>query len=210
MHPVKQALCVAIACLVATIAYTVWDDATWGLHLITPCSRPENLHTIAASIDFSKIRTWYIVYDTNRVPFVKRFEGHPKVVELACNLPGSMGNMQRNMALDAIAKGMVYFVDDDNTVHPHFWALCDRFKRNKIYTFNYERDGAVLKGDTPVVGAIDTSQYVFDIHLARGVRFDPHRYEADGVFIEQLVAAHPDKWEFVDEVAAVYNNLQKK
>lgn len=182
--------------------------------LITPCSRPENLHKVAASIDFTKVQTWFIVHDARpgrggsptRVFDPAEF---PSVVELWCDAPGTAGHPARNMVLERVHKGLVYFVDDDNAVHPRFWDLVDTFEPGKIYSFDMEyRDGHVLRGNIARVGHIDTAQVVFDAGLVGSLRFRADKYEADGLFFEALIGSHPDLWQYKPGVHAFYNRLR--
>lgn len=182
--------------------------------LVTPCSRPENLPRVAASIDFTKVQTWFIVHDatpggggsSRRVLDPREF---PCVVELWCDAPGTAGHPARNMILDRLRNGLVYFVDDDNAVHPGFWDLADTFEPGKIYSFDMVySQGNVLKGDRPVVGFVDTAQVVFDASLVGALRFHAGLYDADGRFFQALIDSHRDAWEYVPGVYAFYNKLR--
>lgn len=180
------------------------------LVVVTPCSRPENLPRVRASLDFDHVTTWYIVYDTSQRPYKKRYEDDPKVVELACADPYSInGNSQRNIALHSIAEGMVYLLDDDNAIHPDFWRLWEICEPGKIYTFDMVReDGNVQKGDHPVPHDIDSSQCLFDARLMGPTRFVPPVYHADGIFLYNLCRNHRRDWVYVPQVAAFWNRLR--
>lgn len=178
------------------------------LDILTPCSRPENLEKMMQTIQFHLIRTWYVIYDTRRFPFKKRFN-HPQIVEMECKSEGTVGHQIRNMGLELICDGLLYFLDDDNVVHPSFWNVAETFQENKIYTFDLiHQDGTILTGDRPVVKCIDTAQYVFDIRLVENLRFDASLYTADGVFIQTLCETHRDKWEYVRKIGCFYNRLK--
>ena len=67
------------------------------LTIVTPCSRPENLHIIAESINIPKDRyRWIIVFDSPTLPdFSLIPEGLSSLI--AINSPYSVcGNAQRN------------------------------------------------------------------------------------------------------------------
>lgn len=176
--------------------------------LVTPCSRPQNLKKLEESIDFEKVSMWYIVYDCRKMAFEKRYEGNPKVTELECKEEGTSGNQCRNMALDQIKSGMVYFLDDDNVIHPDFWTL--DAPKGKIVTFNQITDdlGGVRKGDDVRVGYIDTAQFFMDRSLIGERRFVNDKYEADGIFVVELYEANKDNWVYMDKIAAYYNKLK--
>jgi hypothetical protein len=176
------------------------------LHIVTPCSRPQNLEKIKNSINFDLIDSWHIIYDTRNQLFVKRFN-HPKIIESECKKDGVVGHPIRNMALDTIKDGLIYYLDDDNIVHYNFWNICSNFSCNNIYLFDQQRGSEVLKGNNPTVDNIDTAQYVFDSKLVNNLRFDINRYNADGLFIETLCKQNPNKITYIDKICANYNFL---
>lgn len=178
-----------------------------GLAIVTPCSRPENLPEIFETVRFDLIDTWYIVYDTRHAAFVKRYD-HPQIVEMECGDEGVSGNACRNRALDVIGEGMVYFLDDDNLVHPEFWKMS--FAPGRIHTFDMQySDGRVLPGTRPVVDGIDTAQCVVDVALVGPNRWVVTEYAADGMFINAVWEAHKDKWVYHPVVASHYNRLRE-
>lgn len=178
------------------------------LTLLTPCSRPENLERIKQTIQFHLIDKWYVIYDTRHFPFQKRFS-HPQIVEMECQDEGTVGHQIRNMGMNLIHDGMLYFLDDDNVLHPFFWNVIANIQPGKIYTFDLlYQDGTILTGDKPKVKCIDTAQYIFDMQLVGNLRFDASLYTGDGVFIETMVDMHKDKWEYIPNVACYYNRLK--
>jgi hypothetical protein len=178
------------------------------LTLLTPCSRPENLERMMQTIQFHLIDKWYIIYDTRHFPFQKRFS-HPQIVEMECKDEGSVGHQIRNMGMNIIHEGLLYFLDDDNLIHPSFWNVIANVREGKIYTFDLlYQDGTILLGNKPVVRCIDTAQYIFDMKLVGNLRFDASLYIGDGVFIESMVEMHKDKWEYIPEVGCYYNRLK--
>jgi glycosyltransferase involved in cell wall biosynthesis/GR25 family glycosyltransferase involved in LPS biosynthesis len=125
------------------------------LTIVTPCCRQENLELIRNSIHFTHVYQWIIVYDpTKTYPKLKVFD-NPKITELHIPLThpwSKMGNSQRDYALNLIKEGWVYFLDDDNLMHPNFWIIlptihtCEIFsKKNNqekipcFYTFDLEK-----------------------------------------------------------------------
>lgn len=178
------------------------------LTIVTPCSRPENLAKMFETMRFDLIDKWYIIYDTRNATFVRRYH-HPQVVEMECKDEGVVGHPIRNMALGIITDGLVYFLDDDNVIHPEFWKICRSFAPGKIHTFDMEyADKRVLTGDSVKVCSIDTAQYVFDVALVGTTRFIPTEYVADGMFIESVYGANRDKWVYHKQIAAYYNRLR--
>lgn len=175
-------------------------------YIVTPCSRPENLEKMKELINFDLITKWYIIYDTRNQEFIKRYQHHDKIIELECKDEGIVGHQIRNLALNIITSGMMCFLDDDNVIHPEFWNILVEFKLGQIYTFDMiYKNQSILRGNNPVIGSIDTAQYVFDSSLVGNLRFNVSEYAADGYFIQDLVKQNKDKWVYVPKQAAYYN-----
>jgi hypothetical protein len=198
--------------------YSVSDDSavkakpqSAELVIVTPCSRVKNLDIIKEHIQFDKIKNWYIIYDNRHFEFNKRYEGVNKIIELSCKDEGQVGHQIRKMSLDLLKNSgvLIYFLDDDNIIHPNFWNLVPKFQCNHIYSFDQirESEGRILKGGNLVVNYIDTAQYVFDVNLVNNERFCVSEYNADGLFIQQLGKNHKDKCVYFEELAAYYNKL---
>lgn len=193
------------------------QSVTYPLIIITPCSRPENLQKLYESIQFDKITVWLIIYDTRHenVPFIKQFDKetilhHSKIIELECKEEGIAGHQIRNIALNIIMHGLIYFLDDDNIIHPFFWHICTHFKQNTINTFNLlYTTGNVRVGNNPTEHNIDTAQYVFDKSLVGDILFDVNNYSADGAFINSLCENNKEKVFHYNYIAAYYNWLRK-
>lgn len=187
------------------------------LTLITPCSRPENLHVMRESIQMDRIDCWIIVYDTTKTRgvYAPLFD-HPKIHEIGhVSSPESCsGNSQRNKALKLVQSGLIYFLDDDNIMHPNFWALLSRMELGHFYTFDQQRwdefvaaPGDIFKGDTPRLQKIDTAQYVVDARMSTFWKEDD--YKADGLFIEDIYLRFHQDHVYFPEVAAYYNYLRR-
>lgn len=183
------------------------------LTIVTPCSRPENLAKLYASIDFAQVRLWIIVYDARRVSKNKlQFAGHPDILELWHGDPASsVGNAQRNHALDFLTRNrpettLLHFLDDDNTMHPEFWT-CFRLFMKDGFMYSFNRPD--LRGNDIRVNHIDTAMVVVDFSLVPHRRWMPlHLYQADGVYFETLHMEHADRWIHIDAELCLYNTLR--
>ncbi len=183
------------------------------LTIITPCYRQENLPIILKSIQLDKIAKWIIVYDTTKnKKYTHCFKGEPKICELDCDQAGIAGNAQRNHGVNFVKKGFIYFLDDDNIIHPHFWDLVDTFDTEHFYTFDqrfFVQDpfrtttNFVFKGAEPVLRKIDTAMFVVPISMWTPWRVEI--YYADGLFIEDVAKQNPQKHCYIPEVACYYN-----
>lgn len=171
--------------------------------LITPCSRPQNLPKLFDSVRFASILHWYIVHDTDQER--KILPPHPQITEVSFRGPGIAGNPQRNHALQLNKfEGHVYFLDDDNIIHPKFW---DVPLISKIVTFDLVyNDGSVRQGDRPEINHIDTAMFLVHSSLTRA--WKSQLYNADGHFIQDTVHDHPFEWTHIPLIAAYWNKLR--
>jgi glycosyltransferase involved in cell wall biosynthesis len=181
-----------------------------GLIIITPCTRTWNLQKIKESINLTC--EWIIVYDSETCNPI--FCLDEWIIEL--NIKGGIsGNLQRNLALDYCGKNdWVYFLDDDNLLHPEFYALFlnDMWRPNLCgILFSQELpDGSIRKVDKDNVRVccIDQAQYILHMSLIREKRFI-QQYEADGIMIEQIYKEHSNKILITNQVLCYYNKLRQ-
>ena len=85
------------------------------------------------------IDEWIIVYDGNKIesnPFI--FEENEKIKEYIYKCDCIAGIGQRNCALTRITNPdtLLYYLDDDNIIHPDLYNLLDFFDNYRIYTFD--------------------------------------------------------------------------
>jgi len=191
------------------------DEIIKPLIIVTPCSRPQNLEKLYASIEFDNIHFsyWIIIYDTRRQPFIKKYPNHNKIIELECRDEGVVGHQIRNMAMHSIIQqGLIYFLDDDTILHPYFWTIVNNFKSGiVIYTFNLiYQNGIIVFGNKPRVREIDTCQFIFDKSIIGDLHFDTTDYCADGIFIQTLYEKNKEQAVFINSIAAYYNWLNKE
>ncbi len=184
-----------------------------SITIITPCCRPKNLQALYDSIQFEYVTKWYIVYDTSRGrSYTHTFKDHPKIQELECDR-GISGNPQRNTALDLVKSGFVYFLDDDNIVHPDFWDIIPTLEYGKLYTWNQildEDENKTRKGYVVELNSIDTAQYIIPFEMINSKRWIEEEYEADGIFISQIYKENPDNHKFIPFSLCYYNYLEKE
>ena len=180
-----------------------------SISFITPCFRAENLQKIYATINFDRITKWYIVYDTTKDrKYTKQFEGNPKISEYECSDYGISGNAQRNYGMNLVIEGFVYFLDDDNIIHPDFWKL--QVHSDYFYTFNQRRGNRVLKGNNINVGGIDTAMYLVHKKHIQNTLWKLYVYDADGYFISEIFKNNKEKWIYKNKILSYYNYLYGK
>lgn len=187
------------------------------LHIITPVSRIENLprlwHSIEAGLRATPV-AWWCLFDERFGPVPPR----PPWSQVHYWGPGSgqtgaVGYAARNWALERITGGWLYFLDDDNLIHPEFedafiearhlhphagWFLFDQVAA----------DGTLLREAQcpPSVGHVDLGQAVIRRDILQGFRFQEDRYDADGELFARLAAAVPPVC--IPRRASFYNALR--
>jgi len=175
--------------------------------VITPCSRIENIEKVRNSINLNFIDQWIIVYDNKKIiENPKIFNNEPKITELIHQSEGISGNPQRNFALDYIKdkSTFIYFLDDDNIIHPDFYRLIPILKTNKIYTFNQTNR---LIGNKIKLFKIDTAMFLIDYNLCRSLRWKIDKYDADGFYITECYHNNNSSWIFVNNNLCYYNYI---
>jgi len=183
--------------------------------IITPCIRPDNLLNIQKSIPWEHVAEWIIVYDGKRITENPNLFSSDIIKEYLYTGEGISGNPQRNYALDHVTYSdtYIYFLDDDNLIHPNLASIIPTLEDNKIYTFNQERPVDVfpftdyLKGNKIEVFQIDSAMFLIDYNLCKTIRWNPYYYYSDGVFIMECYSLHKEKWVYIDQLLAYYNKL---
>lgn len=180
------------------------------LTVITPCCRPQNLMTVKNSVDFNRVDEWIIVYDGTRVSEIPTLlNDHPhknKIKQYVFTGVGISGNPQRNFALSKIDNWntFLYFLDDDNLIHPYLYRVLDIIDRGYIYTMNQENHPKLL-GNNIQVTKIDTAMFLIDGSLCRDIFWNIHRYDADGYYIMEVHKKNPNKQIWINNPLCYYN-----
>lgn len=175
--------------------------------IITPSIRPNNLLKIKNSINFNYVNEWIIVYDGSKIkdnPLL--FKDNDKIKEYLYKGEGISGNPQRNYALDniVIKDTYLYFLDDDNEIHPDLYKLLTIIDNNKLYTFN-QKDR--INGDYIEIYNIDTAMLLIDYNLCKDIRWILEKYNADGYYIKECYLKNLDKWIYINNTLSTYNIL---
>jgi hypothetical protein len=179
------------------------------LTIITPSYRVDNLLQVKNSINFDYIDEWIIVYDGSKImdnPKLFENEENNKIKEYVykCEEGGISGNPQRNYALDRVTNpdALLYYLDDDNILHPNIYRLLDTIDHNKMYTFNqYNR----IMGNNISLGNIDTAMVIIPYKLCKHIKWILNKYEADFYYIKECydLTNHI----YVDDDLCYYNKI---
>ena len=100
---------------------------------------------------------------------------------------------------------LLYYLDDDNIIHPDLYDLLNYIDNNTIYSFNqYNR----IKGNNINIGYIDTAMVIIPFNLCKNIKWLLDVYEADGYYIKDCIDSNRDKNDYIDQDLCYYNFLQ--
>ena len=197
------------------LPYTPGKSTNKKITIITPSIRPDNLLKIKESINFDFVDEWIIVYDGKKIKENPALFSSEKIKEYVHSGDGGSGNSQRNFALDHVQNPdtYIYFLDDDNLIHPDLYSIIDMLEDNRIYTFNQDRPEKEfpftnnLKGNTIELRKIDSAMFLIDYKLCKNIRWYVYKYFSDGIFIVNVYSENKDKWIYIDQTLSYYNKL---
>lgn len=198
------------------------------LHVVTACSRPENLYALAENLAAISDKIlpvhWWVGMDGRKVKTVSN-----NVVEavLRCHssdvftMDGDItGAPQKNEALRRIAnlpptdRDWVYFLDDDNLIHDSLPALLrDCPTDNVILCPQFTKADQCLRTVCfPKVGDIDLAQFVIPAKWCHESAFSLNDYESDWHYLNELCKfGDPPRsgrsWHWKEYVTTYYNAL---
>jgi hypothetical protein len=164
---------------------------------------------IKSSINFNYIDEWIIVYDGSKItdnPNLFKYQENNKIKEYVYKGEGISGNPQRNYALTQITNPdtLLYYLDDDNIIHPNLYKLLKIIDKNKLYTFNqYNR----IKGNNIAVNCIDTAMVIMPYKLCKNYKWILDKYEADGFYIKECYDNNKNIHIYVDNDLCYYNKI---
>lgn len=174
--------------------------------IITPSYRVDNLLKLKDTINFDYVDEWIIVYDQTKISENPNIFNNSKIKEYCFKGEGISGNPQRNYGMTKVTNPntMIYYLDDDNLIHPNMYKLLNIIDNTKIYTFN-QVDG--LKGNDIRVGHIDTAMFMVPYSLCKNETWIINEYAADGFFIEKCYKNNVETHVFVDNALCYWNKL---
>jgi hypothetical protein len=191
------------------------------LVVITPCCRPQSLRDVHRSVRFSIVSHWIIVFDAEQVPRAdvpRTWLHHPQILLCATtDARSKYGNAQRRFGLQ-IARTLyeehdplIYFLDDDNLVHPAFYDLFRRsmWRRGVFYTFNQRRDWLTCSGRFCARAMMDTAMICLPLSLCPDWQASAV-YAEDFRFIRSVMRTYRSRHVHLNQVAAYYNALQPR
>ena len=198
-------------------------------HVITRCTRPQNLLQIYDSFNYTEnskyFVIWHVLFDTSSLIDIDskllldldKLNAHLHFIE-------SDGSdylyPQISDVVSNINTGWVLIMDDDNICYPNYFdILNDEIRTNvkSAYVYEQEVNGKDFTGlDIRKVGEqhmklqhIDSAQYIIHTSLHKRLKYESG-YDADGKFIEKLYDEHSEKFGFIEKPLCYYNKLRKE
>lgn len=166
-----------------------------NLHILTACSRPDNLAAVAASVGVAAASEqwnvcWHVRYDLERQHIG--------------------GQKLKNDMLDQITEGWVCFLDDDTLLHPGLLEVVANAAAvsDAVVVSQDRADGRHLQAcpENVRIGYIDIGQAVLRRDLIFSHRI-PENYEGDGWFLTAVLAGA--RVTYVDAVLSHHNLLEQ-
>jgi glycosyltransferase involved in cell wall biosynthesis len=199
-------------------------------HVITRCTRPQNLLQILNSLEHKSNKTycvqWYVLFDTTSL-----IDIDSKLLEELYKVNVSIHYIKSNgidylypeisNVVTSIGEGWVVILDDDNLCYPNYFdILSTEILNNKdklAFVYEQEVNGKDFTGlDIRKVGEqhmklqhIDSAQYALHVSLHKKLKYESG-YDADGRFIEKLYKDNSEYFHFINKVLCYYNALVKE
>jgi len=197
-------------------------------HILTRCSRVNNLDKVRASIfdNYNGDVKWHILFDTTRLKDISA-ELLARLNNPKIQLHFVTGNGMDYLypQISDLAKtfdnGFVIVVDDDNTVHPNFFKEVNKeIKQSdgtqKIFVVNQFVGGKDFTGlevreakpENMKYQGVDIAQLIFHHSVFNEYKFTGH-YAGDGIFIDKVFAENPNWFSYIPKELCYYNYLEK-
>lgn len=184
-----------------------------SFHIITPCTRLNNLRTIRNNINGVKKTdvTWHICFDSFNTT-----EDERNKAKLAFTEPWILfyeagtsfknpGKAQINFVLShfniGLFEGFIYVLDDDNILPPDFFNYNYKLQESAIYLLPQIRR-RILCQPIPKLNCIDQGQFI--VHSTK-CKFYDLTYDADGKCIEDLCKSN--SYKTLSRPITYYNRL---
>lgn len=194
-------------------------------HIITRCTRQENLQAIYDSI-FDKWYdcTWHIIFDCYRIKdldaeLLSKIKNKKVNFYFTYSTKNDYLYPQCHKAIDEISDGYVMFIDDDNIVHPEYFGeitkvlnddykvfVVDQFVGGKDFTGLETR---IASKDNNKLKGVDIGQLTFHHSVLKKYRFR-EGYQADGMLVDEIMLEHPEWFYYLNKTLSYYNYIIPK
>ena len=165
------------------------------LHILTACTRPENLPALAESIQAAMCEPWEFCWHIRFDPARQHLGGHA---------------LKEDM-LDQIEDGWVVFLDDDTLMHPDLPRRVAEHLDAAGVVVSQDRTASLghMLWATPEnmrLGGVDIGQVVLRRELIGDADMPPY-YGGDGTFLHEILQGRDDIV-YLDEALSLYNVLE--
>ena len=170
------------------------------IHFITPCTRPDNLPKLEASIKKAKLHSnhdvlWHVCFDSSKVTGNNPINSDcVKLYSAKTYCNENPGKSQINFVLTHfklnIFEGFIYVLDDDNIIPDNFLAYNYNKEESLIYLFPQLFDKTSIREIMPACNRIDQAQILCHSSIQEFYSLD---YNGDSKLIEKLCMKHPYK-----------------
>lgn len=179
------------------------------LNIVTPCSRPENLHTISGSINIPRENyRWLVIFDADELPDQMYIPENAECY-LHRNSDSIAGHSQRNFANTLIDSGHVYQNDDDTAIHPELWENIKNLDHADMITFAQLDTMSALRlaGDQIELKKVDSHNFIVSRNIIGDIKWEVDKYDADGIFAIQCFKKSKITV-YVPKILSIYNWLR--
>ena len=191
-------------------------------HVITRCTRVENLLTISDSVYKDGVDvTWHVVFDTSvvkeiEVSLLGELYNTGAILYFKQGSPGTYMYPEMNELIKQLPEDdYVTLIDDDNIIHPDYYTeiIAQIEEHPDSCALCYDQlitlDNPTYRHASPsntIVGSIDLAQYTVKASTFGLCEFEAG-YCGDGEFIQALHSLVP--FTFIDKTLCYYNYLQQ-
>lgn len=183
------------------------------LNIVTPCSRINDLKKIEESIGLitNMDVIWHICFDNDIIPNIPPILINHRLYNTKSVGFEISGNKQRNLILKNITDGFIFFLDDDNIIHPNFNNLLSGITEGENYIFSQVFKNGVIRFKPHqkciYPKKIDSAQLLVSAsHLTDKTIWPVNVYPAEAFFAKYINDIFP--FIFIDEVGSYYNYLK--
>ena len=165
------------------------------LHVLTACTRPDNLPTIGKSLVNAMCEPWELCWHIRFNPAHDDLGGH----------------RLKNEMLSQITDGWVTFLDDDTLMHPDLLLHVAQYLDARGVVVSQDRTASLghmlwAFPENMHLGGVDIGQVVLTRELI-GDTVMPAGQGGDGVFLEACLQGRNDIV-YLSEVLSLYNALE--
>jgi glycosyltransferase involved in cell wall biosynthesis len=189
-------------------------------HVITRCTRPDNLKKIHSSFNGYDRLKWTVVFDGSCLAEIElELLGWLTKVGASYRIfyskKGSYLYPEMNKVISSNKGLWNILIDDDNIVHPDYFSSLESLIQgnttSNIFVYNQVLEDDSIRLCSPentVVSKIDLAQFTFHSEVMNLTSFKAG-YCGDGEFIEELYKRVPEDFMFIDKELCYYNYLDR-